>query len=687
MTEATTTRAGEPTGTPAARRPSEAARQALHAARRARALAAATTGETAPAAPPAPTATAGPAPEPAPAPGPPKTPKTPKTPAVPKTTDGPTAPSAPTAGAAPARPGDVARRALRSALARRSAAPTGPADRAGGATPTGFEGVPEPAGLKGADETEAAGPTGTTAPGPSPLPTAASRLQEPRFQEPGLVQEPPAPDPSPDPRADRVPPEADAVPEPPEPPALTRTPAPSTSAAPRPTTPAAPVPPTLRATTPATPVPPALAPVSVPLAPGPASAAPAPDTLAAPAVSPSPTPMAATAAASAAPVAEGWGAAWLRALEDGGLDPGRLRAGLAYEATGAVGTVGVTPGRALAYVRGDRPRPYRAQLRLRVLTDEQWDAFLDTAAAHPGQLAALLDGDVPIALAGGNGPGPLPGPGDLVPSCGCADPVAPCPHTAALCHATARLLDADPFVLLRLRGRAEDALRTELARRGAARATDGTEPAPPFPGVRARTALAPCTLPALPPPLPVPAHPGPPPARPSRPDGPDPFALDQLATDAAARAHALLTTGRDPFAGLTPWQDAVRIAASRPGSGLTAATRALYASLAGATGRTTGELRRAAAAWRQGGAAALAVLEEPWDPPAGRFDRARPALLAAGLPAFRPVRNHLTHPRGHLQLRLGRDGLWYAYESERGQDDWWPRGTPAADPVTALAPA
>ncbi|MFF4692861.1 hypothetical protein ACFY14_40990, partial [Streptomyces sp. NPDC001307] len=50
----------------------------------------------------------------------------------------------------------------------------------------------------------------------------------------------------------------------------------------------------------------------------------------------------------------------------------------------------------------------------------------------------------------------------------------------------------------------------------------------------------------------------------------------------------------------------------------------------------------------QGGAAGLAVLEEEWDPPAGRFDRARPLLLAADLPAFRPWRNRLTHPRGHV---------------------------------------
>jgi hypothetical protein len=76
--------------------------------------------------------------------------------------------------------------------------------------------------------------------------------------------------------------------------------------------------------------------------------------------------------------------------------------------------------------------------------------------------------------------------------------------------------------------------------------------------------------------------------------------LDQLATDAAVRAHTLLTTGRDPVGGLTLWQDAVRLAAARPGSGLTATTRSLYASLASAAGRTPAEPR---ARWPPGGRA------------------------------------------------------------------------------------
>ncbi|MEE1762746.1 SWIM zinc finger family protein [Streptomyces sp. SP18BB07] len=401
------------------------------------------------------------------------------------------------------------------------------------------------------------------------------------------------------------------------------------------------------------------------------------------------------ASAGEAFAASWWGNAWVAALEEGALDAARLARGRAYADKGHVDAITVTPGLVLAYVHGSRPRPYRVQLRLRTLDDTEWDRFLDAAAEQPAHIAALLDKELPPGLAEpGAGPGPapdrglrlLPGAGELDPRCSCPDFGHPCKHAAALCYQTARLLDEDPFVLLLLRGRGERELLDALSRRNAARAARAAqeqEPAP-LPGVRARDALAPRTLPPLPAPPPPPPHPEQPPVYPGAPGGPDPFALDQLATDAAARAHALLTTGRDPVAELTLWQDAVRLAAARPGSGLTATTRALYSSLAAATGRTPADLARAVAAWRQGGLEGLAVLEEPWDPPAGRFDRARPLLLAADLPAFRPWRNHLTHPHGHLQLRLGRDGLWYAYESEPGHDDWWPRGTPDLDPVGAL---
>ncbi|MFJ5125092.1 SWIM zinc finger family protein [Streptomyces sp. NPDC088555] len=382
-----------------------------------------------------------------------------------------------------------------------------------------------------------------------------------------------------------------------------------------------------------------------------------------------------------------WGRAWVAALESLSMDEGRLSRGRTYADSGKVAAITVTPGRVVAYVHGSRPRPYRCELRLRTLADPDWDTFLDAVAARPGHLAALLTKEMPHSLAdtaAEAGIGLLPAAGDLDPGCSCPDHGWPCKHVAALCYQMARLLDTDPFVLLLLRGRGERELLEELGRRNAAHSARERPAAPATPSVPAREALAGRYLPPLPAPLPVPPHPAQPPSYPSLPGARDPLALDHLATDAAARAHALLTTGTDPLAGLTPWQDAVRLAASRPTAGLTATTRALYRELAHATGRTTTDLARAVAAWRQGGAGGLAVLETPWDPPAGPFDRARPALFAAGFPRFQPRRNHLTHPSGTLQLRFGHDGRWYGYESEPGEDDWWPRATPDTDPVNAL---
>ncbi|MEK9524466.1 hypothetical protein EAO70_22380 [Streptomyces sp. adm13(2018)] len=378
-----------------------------------------------------------------------------------------------------------------------------------------------------------------------------------------------------------------------------------------------------------------------------------------------------------------WGNAWVDALEDTALDPARLARGKAYAGRGHVDAITVTPGRVVAYVHGSRPRPYRTEIRMRTLGDDGWERFLDEAAARPDHIAALLDKDVPHALEAVTGL--LPAAGDLVPDCSCPDDGYPCKHAAALCYQAARLLDEDPFVLFLMRGRGEQELLAELTRRNAAlSAAETTAAAPAMPTVPARAVLdaADRAGPALPAPLPPPDRPGRPAVFPPDPDAPDPLALDLLASEAAVRAHAFLTTGQDPVAALSPWQDAVRLAAAHPGSGLTASTRALYRDLAYALDRTPTDLARAVAGWRQGGAAGLAVLEEPWDPPAGPFDRARPALIAADFPAFRPWRNRLSTES--LQLRLGRDGLWYGYESDAGREDWWPRGAPDLDPVGAL---
>ncbi|WP_405654261.1 SWIM zinc finger family protein [Streptomyces sp. RK9] len=744
-----------------------------------------------------------------------------------------------------------------------------------------------------------------------------------------------------------------------------------------------------------------------------------------------------------------WGNAWIAALEDSALDPARLARGRAYAREGHVDTITVEPGRIRAYVHGSRPRPYRAELRMRTLTPADWDRLLDAAVADPAHLTALLTRDMPQALAttaDHTGVPLLPGHGDLVPTCTCPDRGHPCKHAAALTYQTARILDADPFVLLLVRGAEETRVLDELARRNAhfaareagaragvavrgevsappdgeaseygaasddgfgpvagagdgfgraagvggafgpaagvgdgfgpvagagdgfgraagvgdafgpaagvgdgfgpaagagdalrastsgqgdaarpsdaarrairsaARAGEGVRPGaeggdgvrpaavagdvarpagppgdvvrpsdavraavrgaragdavrslpdegdatsstsaaggairpsdaarkavrgatagkalrpvaddaatdpttptapdatrptadaanplrpkatprpsdaarnairrpptptparqqqdnrralqhpenaslsepgnplpsvsrsplpskptsplpgdptatplspphgtpaprntsapqgtpaprntpaphpqdpatppptpPSLPGTPARDALTSDYRPPLPPPFPVPPHPGEPPLLPAVPGAPDPTALEFLATDAVARAHAYLRWGESPFAA-DAWLDAVRLAASHPGLTGRRTFSRQFAELAASVGRTPADLSRAAAAWRQGGEEGLTVLESPWDPPAGPFDRARGALAAAGLPRMTIQQNHLTDPTGAHQIRYGHDGRWYPYRAEphTGPADWWPDGAADEDPVGAL---
>ncbi|MGC9536038.1 SWF or SNF family helicase [Streptomyces sp. UG1] len=392
-----------------------------------------------------------------------------------------------------------------------------------------------------------------------------------------------------------------------------------------------------------------------------------------------------------------WGQAWLKALEETALDSQQLKAGRRLARAGAVGAVSVRPGRITAVVQGRDRTAHRADVLLEELTEGQWDRFLDMAVERAGHVAALLDREMPPHLvedAAARGIELLPGMGDLEPECGC-DAWDHCGHTTALCYQMARLLDQDPFVLLLMRGRGERDLLNDLQARSAAPAIarpELSEPAEPE-GVDAAEAYA--TGDILPP-LPAlpesPAEPGAPPSldteTPPAP-GVEPAALEFLAARTAAEAHRLLSDAlrarpeqRIAEAGLTPSQDAVRLAAGSPPADV--AER-----LADGSGRDREGLETAVRAWRLGGVAALAVHDEEWAVEGETLARARAALESAWdeeeRPALRARGNRWTVVGGPGQLRLGRDGRWWPYREKRGR--WVPAGGPARDPATALAAA
>jgi uncharacterized Zn finger protein len=398
-----------------------------------------------------------------------------------------------------------------------------------------------------------------------------------------------------------------------------------------------------------------------------------------------------------------WGRAWLEALEQRArLDPNRLPRGRDYARSGAVGELVLAPGEARARVQGRKTEPYEVRIRVRRFTDAEWDRVLTAISARLGHAAALLDGELPPEIAedaADAGLDLLPGGGEIGPRCSCPDDADPCKHSAAACYLVTDVLDADPFVLLLLRGRTRDQVLAGVRarRRGAPADTDtavGSAPtsealqlrATDDEGVDARAAFsAPTPSAEIPaPPLP-PARPGQPAALPVDPPawradlGSDLF---ELAADAAARAWEMAVgLSADSGLGLSADVDLARRAGRALGT-------PAFVKLAVRSGVGARELARQALAWRNGGLAGLELLHSEWDP--ATEEPEAPELLRAARSALRDKNdgaetvvegNRIT--TGRLQLRLGRDLRWFPYA--RSDGDWEPSGPPDPDPARAVA--
>ncbi|WP_237706575.1 SWIM zinc finger family protein [Kribbella flavida] len=400
-----------------------------------------------------------------------------------------------------------------------------------------------------------------------------------------------------------------------------------------------------------------------------------------------------------------WGKAWLEALEQRArLDPNRLGRGRSYARRGSVLELTVDPGVVRAEVQGSRVTPYGVTVKIRAFSDAEWDAVLDVVSAQIGRVAALLDGELPPELVEdvqAAGLELLPTAGEVRTACNCPDFAVPCKHSAAVCYLIADELDEDPFALMLLRGRRRDellaALRSRrtsvsgeplkvrtrpvgvLARQAFAAELSGEEavgrshdvPVPPRPGAQAGV---PAAVLALAPP------------RASGVEGQD---LVALATDAARRAWELAVGDGNGGLRLTFEQDLARRAASMLG------TSAL-ADLAHRAGVSSRQLTSWAVAWREAGAAGLAVATET-SPAADGVGEDQPGAtgtvsaeqMAEGIAALSQLAggrrvvvdgNRVSLER--QQLRLGQDGLWYLFTEHFG--DWTLAGPPAADPAELL---
>lgn len=161
-----------------------------------------------------------------------------------------------------------------------------------------------------------------------------------------------------------------------------------------------------------------------------------------------------------------WSKAVLRAVEEAAFSAGDLKAGRSLARSGAVGSITVGEGTALAAVK-DGHDAFTVEVTVPVLDDSDAAAFTELVAAGSGRIAALLAGQLPHAFVESveeAGVELLPYGGELGSACTCDAWLDPCPHALAVLTQLAWLIQVDPFVLTHLRGLSRDRVLRDLHR-------------------------------------------------------------------------------------------------------------------------------------------------------------------------------------------------------------------------------
>src|SRR5439155_3097161 len=166
-----------------------------------------------------------------------------------------------------------------------------------------------------------------------------------------------------------------------------------------------------------------------------------------------------------------WSKRWVGVLESFSLGT-RLTRGRAYARQGQVISIDVEPGMVKAKVQGSQPRPYNVKIKLKPLSDQDWDKVTDAMASQAIFAAKLLAGEMPNTIEEAFAsvhvslfPTALR---ELNTDCSCPDWANPCKHIAAVYYLLAERLDEDPFLIFKLRGRTKEQIIAVLRDKRAA---------------------------------------------------------------------------------------------------------------------------------------------------------------------------------------------------------------------------
>ncbi len=162
-----------------------------------------------------------------------------------------------------------------------------------------------------------------------------------------------------------------------------------------------------------------------------------------------------------------WGKKWIHSILKIGR-PFRMQRGINYaKDEKRIENLSINKGQIFGTVQGTAPTPYRVKVKFNIIPEDVWKKITQELGSKSINLINLLEGELPeniIEIFEDNNYSLFPDASyGLNSECSCPDQANPCKHVAAIILYIARVIDYNPFILLKLRGKTKEDILKDLS--------------------------------------------------------------------------------------------------------------------------------------------------------------------------------------------------------------------------------
>ena len=162
-----------------------------------------------------------------------------------------------------------------------------------------------------------------------------------------------------------------------------------------------------------------------------------------------------------------WGQQWINSILMIGR-PFRMQRGIEYAKDDRrIENLRINKGQIFATVQGTAPTPYRVKINFDIIPDKIWETIIDSLAEKTINLIMLLDGLLPENIVNIFEENKYPLFPDAIKGlkaeCSCPDKAVPCKHIASVILYLSKVIDYDPFILLKIRGKSKKEILIDLS--------------------------------------------------------------------------------------------------------------------------------------------------------------------------------------------------------------------------------